>query len=118
METARHLIVCAVTSLPRELLRRRPIDFPGTDDEALRRRAHKMKREAGDECQIVAGRWFQYLNIIGGNDFNRLHKVLEATLWSFESNLVAQANIVERTEKSVPVTGQSDIAPFAGQSRV
>ncbi len=108
---------CAIPSLLRKLLVQHPVKLTGTDDETLRRRAYKIKREASDECQIVAGRGFQYLNIIGGNDFNRLHEVLEATLCSIESDFVAQANMVERAEKSVAVAGQSDIAPFAGQSR-
>src|SRR5579864_3254047 len=90
----------------------------GADDEALRRRAYEMKREARDKCQIVTGRWFQYLNIIRGNDFNRLDTVLKVAFSSFKSNLVARANIVERAEKSVPMTSQSDIAPFARQSRL
>jgi hypothetical protein len=108
----------ATTSVLHKPLLRYPVNLMGTDDEALRRRAYEMKREARDECQIVTGRWFQYLNIIGRNDFNRLDTVLEVAFSSLKSNFVSRANIVERTEKSVPVTGQSHIAPFARQSRL
>src|SRR6202158_5656448 len=104
-------------SLLQKLLVQHRINLTGTDDEALRRRAYIVKRKARDECQIVTGRWLQYLNIMGANDFNGFHEVIETMLGSLESDFVAQLNIAQRTEKSVTMTGQSDISEFAGQSR-
>jgi hypothetical protein len=100
------------------LLLRHLVNLTGTDDEALRRWTYIVKREAGEQGQVMTGRRFQHANVRGGNDFNRLDTVLEVAFSSLESNFVARANIVERTEKSVPVTGQSDIAPFARQRRI
>jgi hypothetical protein len=48
------LISCDLPSLLGEPLRPHPIDFSGTDDKAIGRRANIVKREARDECQIVA----------------------------------------------------------------
>src|ERR1700674_3322640 len=104
-------------SLLRKLLVQHRVNLTGADDEALRRRAYIVKRKARDECQIVTGRGLQYLDIIGGNDFNGFHEVIETMLGSLESDFVAQLNIAQRTEKSVTMTGQSDIPQFAGQSR-
>jgi hypothetical protein len=101
-----------------KLLRQHSANFTGTDNETLRRRTYKMNREAGKQGQIVTARRIQYANVRGGYDFNPFHAVFEAALSSLESDFVAQANISERAEKSVPVTSQGDIAPFAGQSRV
>src|ERR1700693_6346082 len=108
---------CAKPSLLRDLLPQHGVDFTGVHDEAPRRRAYKMKREARYECQIATGRWFQHSNIIGCNDVNGVSAILEAMLRSVELNHVTHANIVERPEKGVPVTSQDHISQLPGQSR-
>ena len=89
----------------------------GTNNETLGCRTYIVKGETGEQSQIVTSRWFQNANVRGGDDFNRLHEVREIALSSLESDFIAQANIAQRAEKSIPVARQGDITPFAGQSR-
>ena len=60
---------CVRASLLRNLLAR-CVKLSGAHNEALWRRAYKMKRKARDECQVVTGRWLQYMDVVGRNDFN------------------------------------------------
>jgi hypothetical protein len=43
--------------------------------------------------------------------------VLERALASYETNFIPDSNAVEREEERVSMTGQRDVAPFAGQNR-
>src|ERR1700694_2758506 len=60
----------ARTSVLSKLLVQHPVDLTGTDDEAVRRRAHIVKRKTGEQSQGAARRLFQDANVRGGNDFN------------------------------------------------
>src|SRR5579859_244253 len=96
----------------------RSINFARKNNEALRRRAHIVKRKAGEQCQVVSSRWFQNANISGPNHLNRLHAIFKNAFRSLKPDLVPHPNVAERAEKGVPMTGQCHIAPLAWQNRV
>src|SRR4029077_9734248 len=110
-------IVPATASVPRELFSRNFRDFPRPHDESLGRRTDKVKREAGDERQVVTAYRFQDPDVRGGDDFNGLHRVLETLIECLEPDFVTNLNIAQGPKVCVSVTRQSDIAPFARQSR-
>ena len=80
------------------------LHFAGVHDETLRRGTYIMEWKAGEQGEVVSGGRFQNANVRRSNDFDRVNDVVKAPLLRLESDLVANANIAERTEKRVAVS--------------
>ena len=89
----------------------------GADDKAVGSCAEVVKREASDECESAAVGRVQDFDVAGGNDSSGFDKILKITRGRLERDCVAQPNIAQRAEKSVAVSGESNVAGFSGQGR-
>jgi len=88
------------------------------DDEALGSGADVVEGEAGEQGEFVAGGGVEDAEVGGGDDLRGLDEVFEGAGWSLENDFVADANVAERAEKCVAMSGEGDVAGFAGQRRV
>ena len=77
--------------------------------------AEVVKREAGDEGESRDRRSVQDFDVAGGNDLSGFDEVLKIAGRGLERDGVARPDIAERAEKSVAVTGESDVAGCSGQ---
>ena len=89
--------------------------FAGPNNEAAGSRADVVKREAGDEGESGDRSCAQDVDVDGGNDLSGFDEVLKIASGGFERDGVARPDIAERAEKSVAVTGESDVAGCSGQ---
>ena len=90
-------------------------NLAGADDKTVGGCADVVERETGDESESGKGRCAENFDVGGGNDLSGFDEVLKIASGGLESDGVARPDIAERPEKSVAVTGESDIAWFSGQ---
>ena len=87
-------------------------NFAREHDKTLWRAAYVVKRIASEQGQVMPRGWLQDANVGGSNDLHRLNNVVKASLLCSEFDFVADTNVAKRTEKSVAVGGQSNVAVF------
>ena len=90
--------------------------FAGPNNEAAGSRADVVKRgKQVMRVRVGTGVALKTSMLMAGNDLSGFDEVLKIASGGFERDGVARPDIAERAEKSVAVTGESDVAGCSGQ---
>src|SRR2546426_11394025 len=93
----------------------RPCEPLRSHDESARRRSHVVKRIASNQRQCISSCRVEDLNIGGRHNVGRDNAILVLATVRRDVNRVILPEKSKRPKKSIPMTGNSDIAGFSRQ---
>ena len=86
-------------------------------DEAARSVSDVLEREAGHDRQCMASVCLQNAHVGWFDDGERLDGVVKAARMRREIDTVVRLEVLERTKKSIAMSGDADVSRLAWQSR-